>query len=141
MPSIVLAMSYLPDLRGASRSIRADLGVLYRLALPTEYGGQKGSLVIRFRLISICPEHRPSRRRQGLPSVSASLFESWPRNAMPTNRERTAFAPSSMKKLTDGPPICWSAMVWGSVSWRSHRGGSWAGEADAPSRSAISPAR
>lgn len=44
-----LAMSYLPDLRGASRSIRADLGVLYRLALPTEYGGQKGSLVIRFR--------------------------------------------------------------------------------------------
>ena len=43
------AMSYLPDLRGASRSIRADLGVLYRLALPTEYGGQKGSLVIRFR--------------------------------------------------------------------------------------------
>ena len=42
-----LAMSYLPDLRGASRSIRADLGVLYRLALPTEYGGQKGS--IRFR--------------------------------------------------------------------------------------------
>lgn len=42
-------MSYLPDLRGASRSIRADLGVLYRLALPTEYGGQKGSLVIRFR--------------------------------------------------------------------------------------------
>ena len=44
-----LAMSYLPDLRGASRSIRADLGVLYRLALPTEYSGQKGSLVIRFR--------------------------------------------------------------------------------------------
>ena len=44
-----LAMSYLPDLRGASRSIRADLGVLYRMALPTEYGGQKGSLVIRFR--------------------------------------------------------------------------------------------
>ena len=44
-----LAMSYLPDLRGASRSIRADLGVLYRLALPTEYRGQKGSLVIRFR--------------------------------------------------------------------------------------------
>ena len=44
-----LAMSYLPDLRGASRSIRADLGVLYRLALPTEYGGQKGSLAIRFR--------------------------------------------------------------------------------------------
>ena len=44
-----LAMWYLPDLRGASRSIRADLGVLYRLALPTEYGGQKGSLVIRFR--------------------------------------------------------------------------------------------
>lgn len=44
-----LAMSYLPDLRGASRSIRADLGVLYRLALPTECGGQKGSLVIRFR--------------------------------------------------------------------------------------------
>ena len=44
-----LAMSYLPDLRGASRSIRADLGVLYRLALPTDYGGQKGSLVIRFR--------------------------------------------------------------------------------------------
>ena len=43
------AMSYLPDLRGASRSIRADLGVLYRIALPTEYGGQKGSLVIRFR--------------------------------------------------------------------------------------------
>lgn len=43
------AMSYLPDLRGASRSIRADLGVLYRLALPTEYGGQKGSLVVRFR--------------------------------------------------------------------------------------------
>ena len=43
------AMSYLPNLRGASRSIRADLGVLYRLALPTEYGGQKGSLVIRFR--------------------------------------------------------------------------------------------
>lgn len=42
-------MSYLPDLRGASRSIRADLGVLYRLALPTEYGGQKGSLVVRFR--------------------------------------------------------------------------------------------
>jgi len=42
-------MSYLPYLRGASRSIRADLGVLYRLALPTEYGGQKGSLVIRFR--------------------------------------------------------------------------------------------
>ena len=42
-------MSYWPDLRGASRSIRADLGVLYRLALPTEYGGRKGSLVIRFR--------------------------------------------------------------------------------------------
>ena len=41
------AMSYLPDLRGASRSIRADLGVLYRLALPTEYGGQKGSLVLK----------------------------------------------------------------------------------------------
>ncbi|TFH51427.1 type I-E CRISPR-associated protein Cas6/Cse3/CasE [Actinomyces viscosus] len=44
-----LAMSYLPDLGGASRSIRADLGVLYRLALPTDYGGQSGSLVIRFR--------------------------------------------------------------------------------------------
>ena len=25
--------------------------------------------------ISICPEHSPSRRRQGSPSVSASLFE------------------------------------------------------------------
>ena len=51
-----LAMSYLPDLRGASRSIRADLGVLYRLALPTEYGGQKGSLVIRFRADLDLPE-------------------------------------------------------------------------------------
>lgn len=44
-----LAMSYLPDLHGASRSIRADLEVLYRLSLPTELGGAAGNVVIRFR--------------------------------------------------------------------------------------------
>lgn len=44
-----LAMSHLPDLRGASRAIRADLGVLYRLALPTELGGSPGDLTIRYR--------------------------------------------------------------------------------------------
>ncbi|QKD80079.1 type I-E CRISPR-associated protein Cas6/Cse3/CasE [Actinomyces marmotae] len=44
-----LAMGHLPDLRGASRAIRADLGVLYRLALPTELGGSPGNLTIRYR--------------------------------------------------------------------------------------------
>ena len=60
-----LAMSYLPDLRGASRSIRADLGVLYRLALPTEYGGQKGSLVIRFRADLDLPGTQPIEAPSG----------------------------------------------------------------------------
>lgn len=59
------AMSYLPDLRGASRSIRADLGVLYRLALPTEYGGQKGSLVIRFRADLDLPGTQPIEAPSG----------------------------------------------------------------------------
>ena len=59
------AMSYLPDLRGASRSIRADLGVLYRLALPTEYGGQKGSLVIRFRADIDLPGTQPIEAPSG----------------------------------------------------------------------------
>ena len=44
-----LAMSFLPDLAGASRAARADLGVLYRLALPTDIGGRSGHAVIRFR--------------------------------------------------------------------------------------------
>ncbi len=44
-----LAMFYLPDLHGASQSIRGDLGVLYRLSLPTELGGRAGNVVIRFR--------------------------------------------------------------------------------------------
>lgn len=44
-----MALSFLPDLHGASRSVRADLGVLYRLALPTELGGRPGCLVIRYR--------------------------------------------------------------------------------------------
>ena len=60
-----LAMSYLPDLRGTSRSIRADLGVLYRLALPTEYGGQKGSLVIRFRADLDLPGTQPIEAPSG----------------------------------------------------------------------------
>ena len=60
-----LAMWYLPDLRGASRSIRADLGVLYRLALPTEYGGQKGSLVIRFRADLDLPGTQPIEAPSG----------------------------------------------------------------------------
>ena len=60
-----LAMSYLPDLRGASRSIRADLGVLYRLALPTEYGGQKGALVIRFRADLDLPGTQPIEAPSG----------------------------------------------------------------------------
>ena len=60
-----LTMSYLPDLRGASRSIRADLGVLYRLALPTEYGGQKGSLVIRFRADLDLPGTQPIEAPSG----------------------------------------------------------------------------
>lgn len=59
------AMLYLPDLRGASRSIRADLGVLYRLALPTEYGGQKGSLVIRFRAYLDLPGTQPIEAPSG----------------------------------------------------------------------------
>nr|WP_249367721.1 MULTISPECIES: type I-E CRISPR-associated protein Cas6/Cse3/CasE [unclassified Actinomyces] len=42
-------MSYLPNLHGASRAIRADLHVLYRLSLPTEIDGTTGHLVIRFR--------------------------------------------------------------------------------------------
>lgn len=44
-----LAMSFLPDLACASRAARADLGVLYRLALPTDVGGRSGHVVIRFR--------------------------------------------------------------------------------------------
>ena len=44
-----LAMSFLPDLAGASRAARADLGVLYRLALPTDVGGRSGHAVILFR--------------------------------------------------------------------------------------------
>ena len=44
-----LAMSFLPDLAGASRAARADLGVLYRLALPTDPGGRSGHAVLRFR--------------------------------------------------------------------------------------------
>ena len=44
-----LAMSFLPDLAGASRAARADLGVLYRLALPTDVGGRSGHAAIRFR--------------------------------------------------------------------------------------------
>jgi hypothetical protein avisC_06387 len=42
-------MSFLPDLAGASRAARADLGVLYRLALPTDPGGRSGHAVLRFR--------------------------------------------------------------------------------------------
>lgn len=44
-----LAMSFLPDLRGASRAIRADMGVLYRVSLPTEVDGRSGMVAIRFR--------------------------------------------------------------------------------------------
>ncbi|AYD88985.1 type I-E CRISPR-associated protein Cas6/Cse3/CasE [Actinomyces sp. 2119] len=44
-----LAMSPLPDLAGASRAIRADLGILYRVSLPTEHGGQSGKVAIRYR--------------------------------------------------------------------------------------------
>ena len=42
-----LAMSFLPDLAGASRAARADLGVLYRLALPTDLGGCSGHAVLQ----------------------------------------------------------------------------------------------
>ena len=38
-----------PDLAGASQAARADLGVLYRLALPTDPGGRSGHAVLRFR--------------------------------------------------------------------------------------------
>ena len=44
-----LAMSFLPDLHGASRAIRADMGVLFRMALPTEVGGTSGAVTLRFR--------------------------------------------------------------------------------------------
>lgn len=44
-----LAMSFLPDLKGASRAIRADMGVLYRVSLPTEVDGRSGKVAIRFR--------------------------------------------------------------------------------------------
>lgn len=44
-----LAMSFLPDLGGASQAIRADMGVLFRVALPTELGGVSGALTMRFR--------------------------------------------------------------------------------------------
>lgn len=44
-----LAMSYLPDLGGRSKAIRADLGVLFRLSLPTDIDGSSGRVAIRFR--------------------------------------------------------------------------------------------
>lgn len=44
-----LALRNLPDLRGVSRTARAALGVLFRLALPTELGGQAGHVTIRYR--------------------------------------------------------------------------------------------
>lgn len=44
-----LAMSFLPDLHGTSRAIRADMGVLFRLALPSELGGTSGAVTLRFR--------------------------------------------------------------------------------------------
>lgn len=43
------AMSFLPDLQGLSHGIRADLGVLFRLALPTDLGGIPGQVTLRFR--------------------------------------------------------------------------------------------
>ena len=50
-----LAMSFLPVLAGASRAARADLGVLYRLALPTDLGGESGKIVLRFRAAFAIP--------------------------------------------------------------------------------------
>lgn len=44
-----LAMAPLPDLAGSSRSIRADLGVQFRLSLPTEIDGRPGSACLRYR--------------------------------------------------------------------------------------------
>lgn len=44
-----LAMQPLPDLAGTSTSIRADLGVQFRLNLPTEPDGRSGHVVLRYR--------------------------------------------------------------------------------------------
>lgn len=44
-----LAASPLPDLSGVSKSIRADLGVQFRLNLPTELDGLPGHATVRYR--------------------------------------------------------------------------------------------
>lgn len=61
------AMSFLPDLHGMSRSIRGDLGVLFRLALPTDLGGAPGQVTVRFR--------SPSQFHPPAPLANADTLE------------------------------------------------------------------
>lgn len=50
------AMSYLPNLEGRSRAIRADTGTQFRVDLPTDPLGRPGTVTLRVRSEALAPD-------------------------------------------------------------------------------------